>query len=348
MICRWDARTLELRDLEGGAWAADLSPFAGVAAVRLAPDGRRLAVTGTLEGDSLPSVRGAERGRQGLFLVQLDGTPPRRLRQGWASDPAWFPDASRLAFYSGKGLASVAADGSDEREHLRLGRFSWGPPSVSVSPGGSRLACVRWKGDDRHIATAHLPSGEARVQRPSCHHYAWFDEKTIAYDLGAGIRLLDVDSGRTSAWLESVAALAARAPAVLDLAPGLRPAVAGAPDTFSRVSQAQRAGDRVFFSAWVASGAARFDAILSLTPQGRDPALHLATDRGRVTSYALLRGGRLVCAHVETADDRLRLSTSVEWAGEGAADVPSGWLPLPERPAPELGFDLAPLVRGES
>jgi len=346
MIYTAKGRTLEARDLEGGAWAVDLSRFADVTAVRLDPTGRRLAVTGTLEGDPPPGVRGGERGRQRLFVIPLEGGPARCLRERWTGDPAWFPDGSRLAFYTGTALASMAADGSDEREHLGLGRFSWGPPSVSVSPGGSRIACVKWKGDDRHIATADLAGGAA-VQRPTCYHYDWFDEETIAHDLRGGIRLLHVPSGRTTSWLEDVATLASRQPAVLDLAPALRAAtVKGAPDASSRVSQARRVGDRVFFSAWVAAGRARFDAILSLTPEGRDPALHYATERGRVTSYALLRGGRLLWANVEMADEQLRLSHAQEWAGEGARDIPPGWLPLPERPAPEFGFGLAALARG--
>src|SRR6476469_8770570 len=97
-----------------------------------------------------------------------------------------------------KSICSIEPSGGDYREHFRLGRFTWGPPSVSVSPEGSRIACVKWKGDNRHLCVCSLQSGEGTVYPLSCYSYSWLDDGAICYSLASGLKILDVTTGQTS------------------------------------------------------------------------------------------------------------------------------------------------------
>jgi serine/threonine protein kinase/Tol biopolymer transport system component len=116
------ARTL--RNLTGGArlvrWAA------------ASPDGRWIAFDTT----------GAQ---ENLFIVRPDGSGLRQITEGAYKDriPGWFPDGSRIVFYSNRSTKneawSVRPDGSSL---VQLTRMRWESVShPSVSPDGHTLAC---------------------------------------------------------------------------------------------------------------------------------------------------------------------------------------------------------------
>jgi dipeptidyl aminopeptidase/acylaminoacyl peptidase len=90
--------------------------------------------------------READDYRSALWLVPLDGDPPRQLTNGLASDqsPRWSPDGRRIAFLSDRGggapqIHLIEADGG---EAWALSRFTAGVTSLRWSPDGDRLLCV--------------------------------------------------------------------------------------------------------------------------------------------------------------------------------------------------------------
>jgi len=98
-------------------------------------------------------------------------------------------------------ITVLAEDGRVVHE-TKVGRFNWGPPSLSVSPAGDRIAWTRWKGDDQKL-TVQRPLDEKPHTFPqSCHCYAWVDDTTLVYYLGGPLRLLDVETGKTRQLLE--------------------------------------------------------------------------------------------------------------------------------------------------
>ena len=97
------------------------------------PDGRVIAfAAGSTDIDS-----DSAQCREGLWLVNPDGSMPRRIALD-AQSPDWSPDGSRLAYGDSAGTI-VVSDAGGGNPHTIIGRGS----EPSWSPDGRRLAFVR-------------------------------------------------------------------------------------------------------------------------------------------------------------------------------------------------------------
>jgi Tol biopolymer transport system component len=86
------------------------------------PDGRRLAVAGTLGV------------RSGVYVIGRDTGRLRRVAVGGARNAAWSPDARRIAYADAVSVALVAPSGG------RVTRLAAPPGRLAWSPDGRRIA----------------------------------------------------------------------------------------------------------------------------------------------------------------------------------------------------------------
>ena len=132
--------------------------------------------------------RGLVEGRTHLFVIDLNGGPPRQITDGDWDDrqPAWSPDGTSIAFTSDRSAARDWADGTSiyvvpaaggrTRRVARGDDVLW---ASSWSPDGRTIACVgRRGGDSPGGAIARLWTMPAEGGAPTC--------LTADYDLGLG------------------------------------------------------------------------------------------------------------------------------------------------------------------
>jgi hypothetical protein len=174
-------------------WTVSMVGFSMVSALRWSDQGELVASAVRADGRP-PDVRGDHRGDLRLFRCR-PGDGWQQLGRGYAHDPVCLVDGS-YAVHRGAGLAFLDDDGTVVRE-VKVGRFNWGPPSLSVGPTGHDVAWVRWKGSSQKLCVERVTPDRSDQFRPSLYRYAWLDEQTVLYVFGSGLRLLDLETGKT-------------------------------------------------------------------------------------------------------------------------------------------------------
>ncbi len=106
------------------------------------PDGKRIAFSGTGDGDSE------------IFVMNADGTEVRQLTDNDSGDggPAWSPDGTRIAFNGTRDGDSeifvMNADGTEVRQVTGHDSDDYSP---AWSPDGKRIAFVSYRDGDSEI-----------------------------------------------------------------------------------------------------------------------------------------------------------------------------------------------------
>lgn len=201
--------------------------FAFVSAVRWCTEREAVLVTATPPGGRKPSVDEDDRGDLSFYTWAPDEGGWRLVYRGYAHDPVCLA-GDGWAVNRGAGLTYLDGAGRKTSE-VKAGRFSWGPPSLSTRPSGDIVAWIRWRGDDRRLFLDDRSGQISSDQHTSVYRYAWADNETIVYYLGAGLRLLDIRTGKSRR-----------------LAPSLRALVGGAPDLPDRAADTSRCRKRSF------------------------------------------------------------------------------------------------------
>lgn len=318
-----------------------LQPFSFVSTIRWCGHRHELIATATPSGNRIPDVSANDRGDLRLFRCDPRDGVWQQVYRGYAHDPVCLPDGGYVV-HRGAGLTFLDHQGAVVRE-VKVGRFNWGPPSLSASPSGDMVAWVRWRGDDRKLCVEGVEPGRSTQFRTSIFHYAWLDSHTLLYVHGARPRLLDIVSGHTRQFgpglrnhvRQGVGGATAELQALADLP---------ADQLWEFYGDLQVVGDDVWYSATLTEqgGSRRVDGLFRANRDGTDLDLvaTMAPD-DRVEGFFALpdRSALILVATYEgtTIVDRHQISV-----GPLAEFLASGWSPMLDSSHPEVGFHRLP------
>lgn len=201
-----DGRAVLKRSATSPEMTVPLVEFAFISTAAYWPADDSLLLTGVREGRRTPNLKDNFKGDIRLYRWRLPSGPWDELYGKYAHDPAPIPGSSEVAFHCGNGLAIVDADGVLVAQH-KVGRFRWGPPSLSASPAGTKIAMIKWKGEDQKLFVYDRNTGGGTLYKQSCLRYCWYDENHILYFLHGPLRLLDVQTGKSTVLLGDVTRL---------------------------------------------------------------------------------------------------------------------------------------------
>lgn len=164
-----DSRLELSRDARAVSYSIPADAFQEIAYTCSCPDPDAVLITAVLPGGRLDDVSQSARGDYRAYRVTPGGIEP--LTREYTSSAIALPDGG-IAYYNGGALVAERATG---REVHKLGRFTWGPASISCSADGSRIAMTRWKSDDRKLAwtTSGAP---LQISRFSYFSYLLLDD----------------------------------------------------------------------------------------------------------------------------------------------------------------------------
>ncbi|MGC5019087.1 hypothetical protein [Micromonospora sp. DT47] len=289
----------------------------------------------------MPDLWANFRGDLRLFRCDPRDGVWQQVYRGYAHDPVCLPEGGYVV-HRGAGLTLLDGQGAVVRE-VKIGRFSWGPPSLSVSPAGDTVAWVRWRGDDQRLCVEGVQPGRSAQFRTSVSRYAWLDSQTLIYIHGAHPRLLDIASGTTRRFgtglrnhvRKGVAGATAQLQALAELP---------ADQLWEFYDDLQVVGDNVWFSATLTEqrGSRRVDGLFradvpgshlnlvaTMSPNDRVEGFFALPDRSALILVATYHGTTIV--------DRSQMAV-----GPMVEFLASGWFPLLNSNQAEFGFHRLP------
>lgn len=318
-----------------------LQPFSFVSALRWCGHRQELIMTAATAGQRVPDVWANDRGDLRLFRCDPRDGVWQQIYRGYAHDPVCLP-AGGYVVHRGAGLTLLHGQGAVVRE-VKVGRFSWGPPSLSVSPAGDTVAWVRWIGDDQRLCLESVEPGRSTQFRTRAYRYAWLDSQTLVYIHGARPRLLDIASGDTRRFgqglrnhvRKGVAGATAQLQALAELP---------ADQLWEFYHDLQVLGDDVWFSATLTEkgGSRRVDGLFQTDPAGTHLNLVAAmSPNDRVEGFFALPD-RSALILVATYQGTTIVDHSQMAVGPIAEFLASGWSPLLTSNHAEFGFHRLP------
>jgi len=274
------------------------------------------------------SVRENRRGNYRAYSASAGGI--ERFSDEYTNTAIPLPDNRGIAYSNGTSLV-VITDG--QRRAYKVGRFNWGPTSVSCNERGNLVAMAKWKGNHRKLVFADLRSNTLSLSRFSFHSYLLLGD-AILYVLDSDVERYAPASGQN----RSITPQSVRAE-LLD-AVGIRTArVSQAVVSFNDLSLFE---GRVIVSAGVHHPETfeRFWYGIVQLPYQEHPLGIVAPIERPWRVGNLSSTGDTLCLTLERFENARLAGTRLMAIGRRQECIAAGWRPLAHPRIPDHGFQF--------
>lgn len=107
-----------------------------------------------------------------------------------------FDKKDNLYYIDGNNIGVIDVVASNDIILYNVGKKQYNPQYIGVSPNGRYVSFCRYRGGD-FLYLFDIQNGEFKDYKLSVYHYAWLDDDHIVWSKSGGLKILDVNTGKS-------------------------------------------------------------------------------------------------------------------------------------------------------
>lgn len=318
------------RDGEQELFRFGAKELAQIAYASAWPGSDELLLTAARTEQDCADVMGNSKGNYRAYAASARGL--QLLTKEYTNTAIPLPQGRGLAYCNGGSLV-IVRDG--QRTALKLGRFSWGPSSLSCTASGERVAMTKWKGDDRKLAFVELTSQALTLSRFSYHSYVLVGDD-ILYVLGGDVMCYSHATGKSRSITPE--AFLPRLLETLGIDPARRP---GLVFRFNDLTLLEERPIVVASVQVPGTWEYLWHGIVALPWQDHPLQVVLPATRPWGVG-AIAPAGDTLAVTLQRSEKGALVEQRLETVGPRQAILADGWWPIPSPRIPSHGFQFLP------
>lgn len=108
-----------------------------------------------------------------------------------------FDSSNRLYYLDGNQLGLLDINNGEDISLFDVGRKHHNPQDIGVSSDGRYVSFCRYRSDNCYLYLFDTQKEELIDYKLSLYHYAWLDDAHIVWSKGGGLKVLDVNTGKS-------------------------------------------------------------------------------------------------------------------------------------------------------
>ena len=112
-------------------------------------------------------------------------------------DSIRFDKKDNFYYIDGNDIGFVDIENRKDTFLYNVGRKQHGPENIGVSPNGRYVSFCRYRSDGKFLYLFDTQKEIIKDYKFSVYHYAWLDDDHIVWSKGGGLKVLDVNTGKS-------------------------------------------------------------------------------------------------------------------------------------------------------
>ncbi len=108
-----------------------------------------------------------------------------------------FDKKDNLYYIDGNNIGFIDIKTSKDTILYNVGKKQHNPQNIGVSLNGRYVSFCRYRGDNLCLYLFDTQRGELRDYKLSIYHYTWLDDDHLVWSKGGGLKVLDVNTGKS-------------------------------------------------------------------------------------------------------------------------------------------------------
>ncbi len=113
-----------------------------------------------------------------------------------------FDKKDNLYYIDGNNIGVIDLKSGKDAFLYALAKKHHGPQNLGVSPDGRYISFCRYRNDNLSLFVFDKEENELKDYKISVYHYSWLNENNIVLSKGGGLKLLDINTGKSQLLLK--------------------------------------------------------------------------------------------------------------------------------------------------